>query len=106
MAANHNIITGPTNRQRNHEFCKRGPEHVQPLERGQHRNRRRNGAVAVNQSRAEQPDQNDDPPLVLLGAQQREQRHDATLAVIVDTHCQGNVFDRGDDDQCPQDQGQ
>jgi hypothetical protein len=41
---------------------------------------------------------------VRLGAQQRHQREDTAFAIIVDPHGDGDIFDRGDDHQGPEQQ--
>jgi hypothetical protein len=78
--------------------------HVQPLERGQHRDRRRHCAVAIDQRRAEQPDRHDHRALLLLDADQRHHSQDAALSRIVEAHGHHDVFDRGDDHQRPEHQ--
>jgi len=79
----------------------RGRRDFQPLERREHRDGRRDGAVAVDQGRAEQAHGNDGRPPFALDAQQRHQGEDAALAVVVDAHRDRHVFDRGDDDERP-----
>jgi hypothetical protein len=44
--------------------------------------------------------------MLFLHAEQRHQRQNATLPVIVDAHGEGDVFDRGDEEQRPQHQRQ
>jgi hypothetical protein len=78
----------------------------QSFERREHRDRRRDRAVPVNESRAEQAERHDPRSFLALNAQQRHQGEDAALAVIVDPHGDGDVFDTGDRDQRPHDQGQ
>ena len=82
--------------------------YLQPLDRAQYGNRRSDRPVAVKQGR---PDQADDDqsgaPFVGLcaaRADERQQREDAALAVIVGAHDEDRVFDRDDDDQRPEDQ--
>ena len=95
-------------RQRDHDASQLGSINLHPLDRAQHRNRRGDGAVAVEQRRPDQADHDHDgAPAVLSGAaraDQREQRQNAALAVIVGAHDQDRVFDRDDDDQRPEDQ--
>ena len=43
---------------------------------------------------------------MLLDPEQRHQRYDAALAVVVDPHGEIDVFDRHDEDEGPQDQRQ
>ena len=42
----------------------------------------------------------------MLDAEQRHQRQDAALAVIVGSHHYGDILDRGNDKECPRDQRQ
>ena len=74
----------------------------------EHRNRRGDRAVAVEQRGA---DQADDQQLRAPGSgsrvacvQQRQQGDDAAFAAVVRTQDQQRVFDRDDQDQRPQDQ--
>ena len=67
---------------------------VQSLERRQHRNRRRDGAITVDERGTEQPDRDDERPLVLLDRQQRHEGENAALAVVVDAHGDADVLDR------------
>ena len=76
------------------------------FERREHRNRRRDRAVAVNERRAEQANRDDQRPLTLLDAEQGHQRDDAAFAVVVDPHGDIDVLDRRDEEQRPQDQRQ
>jgi hypothetical protein len=80
--------------------------HLQAFERRQHRDRRRDGAVAIDQRRAEQTDGNDGGSLPLLHPQQRHQSQNAAFAVIVDAHGERDIFHAGDDEQRPQHQRQ
>ncbi len=76
------------------------------FQRGEHRNRRRDRAVAVDQRSAEQPCRHDRRTMHLLNSEQRHQRDDAALAVVVDAHGEIDVFDRRDHEEGPQDQRQ
>ena len=76
------------------------------FERRQHRNRRRDGAVAIDQRRAEQTRHDDRRTPHPFDAEQRHQGQDAALAVIVDAHRDEHVFDRRDDKQRPDHQRQ
>ena len=71
-------------------------------------NRRRDGAVAIEQGCPHKSDHHHDrTPPALLGAprtDQREQREDAALPAIVGAHDQDGVFDGNDNDQRPEDQ--
>ena len=93
-------------RRRQHIGLQARRDLLDALERRQHRDRRRDRAVAVNQRGAEQADGHDDRPLMLLDAEQRHQRDDAALAVVVDPHGEIDVFDGGDEEEGPQDQRQ
>ena len=84
-----------------HIGCEGRKRDVQPLQRREHRNRRRDRPVAVDQRRAEKTDRDDDGAMLSLHAKQRHQREDAALAVIVDAHRDGHVFDRRHHDQGP-----
>ena len=78
------------------------------FDRAQHRDGRRDDAVAVKQRRADQTDDQKGgaPDAVRCAPQveQRQQRHDAAFTVVVGAHDQDRVFERDDHDQCPQDQ--
>src|SRR5262249_16203259 len=76
-----------------------------PLKRRQYRYCRSDSTVAVNQSCTEQSGSDDCGPVLLLHSKQREERNDAALAVIVDTHREVDILDGGDNEQGPQDQG-
>ena len=77
---------------------------------GQHRDRRRDDAVSVEQRGAEQAErhQNHAPARVARGGSQDqcEQGHDAALAAIVRAHHEHHVLQRHDDDQRPGNQRQ
>ena len=95
-------------RQRDHDAPHLGRIDLQPLDRAQDRNRRRDRAVAVEQGGADEADHDHGrAPFVALGAaraDQREQRQNAAFAVVVGAHDEDRVFDRDDDDQRPEDQ--
>ena len=83
---------------------------LQPLDRAQDRNRRRDDPVAIEQRRADQP-RHHDPQIAPLAAvrraqHQRGQRQQAALAAIVGAHDDDDVFDRHDQDQRPENQRQ
>ena len=94
--------------QRHHDALELRRMDLQPLDGAEHRNRRRDGAVAVEQGGAEEADHHHrGAAATLLGASrtdQGEQRQDAAFAVVVGAHDQDSVFDRDDDDQRPEDQ--
>jgi hypothetical protein len=75
----------------------------EPFECRQHGNCRSDGAVTVNESRAEQSERHNRRPPLPLDAQHKGE--DAAFAVIVHPHRDGDVFDRGDHDQGPHDHG-
>ena len=77
-----------------------------PFERAQHRDRRRDGAVAIEQRRTENADRDDAGTLAMLDPEQRHQRENATLAVVVGAHDDRDVFDRRGDDERPHDERQ
>jgi hypothetical protein len=71
------------------------------LQRREHRNRRRDRPVAVDQRLAEKTERDDDRAMLALYAKQRHEREDAALTVIADAHRDGHVFDRRNHDQGP-----
>ena len=80
------------------------------LDRGQHRDRGGDHAVAEEQRGAEeaQRGQRHDGATTLRASaptpQQRDERHDAALAVVVGAHHQGHVGQRDDDHHRPENQ--
>ena len=78
---------------------------VQPFNRAEHGDRRRDHAVAVQQRRAEDAQQHE-RGLAAPGpfGQKRRQREDAPLALVVGPHHDHDVLDGDDDDQRVQDQ--
>ena len=85
-------------RRRHHVGAEAGRREGEPFERREHGNCRCDGAVTVNESRAEQSERDNRRPPLTLDAQQRHQGEDAAFAVIVDPHGDGDVFDAGDHD--------
>ena len=91
-----------------------GLEHVggdvDALQRAEHRDRRRDDPVAVDQRRAEQAGDDQGPTRVpacrcpILAGHQRHQGQDAALAMVVRAHHEDAVLDRDGDDQRPDDQ--
>jgi len=80
-----------------------------PFDGGQHRDGRRNDAVAVEQRRAEQPQQHQRARLsgiARVALHQRDQRHDAAFAIVIGAHDEGGVFHRHHQHQGPEDQRQ
>ena len=80
--------------------------HLEPLDRGEHRDRRRDHRVAEEHRGTEdaEPDQPPAQPPLAFGpaGDQRSEREDAALAVVVRTHDQHHVLERDDDDQRPE----
>jgi hypothetical protein len=94
MMTNQISMIGPNARRRDlfHAF-----------ERREHRDRRGYRPIAIDQRRAEQAGGDKDRSAPFLDAKQRHQCDDAAFAVVVDAHGEVDVFDRGDDEQRPQD---
>ena len=99
------IVTVIGTTKRVHRRCDR----LRPLHRGEHRDRRRDHAVAEEQGRAEHPEAREQelrPPrdpvadLADLG----DQRHDPALPVVVGAHHQADVLDGDDHRHRPEDQ--
>ena len=125
---NHRPITGPNSlptalvpnrwianstgehheRDRHHPRLERGRGHLEPFHRRQHRDRRCDHAVAVEQRGAEdaQRDQHrpTGPPWRQRALHERDQGHDAALALVVRAHDHRHVLDRHDDRDRPEDQ--
>ena len=76
------------------------------FERGEHRDCRGDRAIAVDERRAEEPHRDDDRPLMRLDAEQRHQGDDAAFAVVVHAHGEVDVFDRGDEEERPENERQ
>ncbi|SVK52354.1 Uncharacterised protein [Acinetobacter baumannii] len=93
-------------RRRQNIGLRRRKHDVQPFEGREHRDGRRDGAVAVNERGAEQAGEQHQRPGFSLADQQRHQRHDAALAAVADAHGEHGVFERSDDHQRPEDQRQ
>jgi hypothetical protein len=78
---------------------------LSPFEGAQHRDRRRDDAVAVDQRRSEQPhDDENAPAFGPVRAGHRHQRQNPAFAVIVGAHDEQAIFDGNGDDQGPEDQ--
>ena len=94
---------------RDHQVLQGLIDDLESLDRGQHRDRRGDHAVAEEQRGAEQPQHRqagrrlrpvpDRPP-----AQQGDQGHDAALAVVVDAHREQHIGDGDDQRHRPDDQ--
>src|SRR6185503_1313928 len=91
-----------------------GFEHVradaQALDRAQYRNRGRHDSIAVKQRRAEKAEADHHRPRPESRLRpvwnQRHQRQDAALALVIRAQDEDQVFDRDDEHQGPEDQGQ
>jgi hypothetical protein len=129
MTTNQAIMTGPNTRptaaaaalngkqdhddrrgDRHDPFGERRLDDFESLHRRQHRDRRCDHAVAEEQGRSEdaqhgEPDRDPAPTRDGEPTQQRDQRHDAALTVVVGTHGQQHVGDHHDDHYGPEDQG-
>jgi hypothetical protein len=81
---------------------------LEPLDRAQHRDRGRDHSVAIEQAGAEhtERDLRGSAPRASSSPwiEQREQRQDPALAVVVRPHDQQQVLERNDQDQRPEDQ--
>ena len=85
-----------------------GRRHVEPGHGRHHRDGRRQHAVAVEERRAEHADDDEAglPARLRHPVDQGNQRHDAALAVVVDSQDQEHVLQRDDHEQRPDDQRQ
>ena len=80
---------------------------LQPLDCAEDGNGRRDDAVAVQEARPENPQEDQRrPPEALARGQQRGQREDAAFALIVGAHHDGDVLDRDHQQQRIDDQRQ
>ena len=82
---------------------------LQALDRAEHRDRRGDHAVAVEQRRADDAQQDDEMAPFLAAARpegQGGQGQHAALAAVVGAHHEGDVFDRDDQRRRPEDQRQ
>ena len=81
---------------------------LEALHRRKHRDRRGDDAVAVEQRRAHdaEQDQNRNPGAVgdAVGRDQRQQRQDAAFAIVVGAQNEDDVFERDHRHQRPEDQ--
>ena len=82
--------------------------HVEALDGAEHRDGRRDDAVAVEQRRPEDADHDQPRALAfahdLDGRRQRRQREDAALAAVVGAQDEDAILDRDDEDQRPEDE--
>ena len=87
--------------------------HHESFDGTEHRDGRGDHAITVEQCGSEQPHSHHDraqagagPAGPGFGKGQGHQRQDAPLALVVRPHDENDVFDRNDEDQRPEDQGQ
>ncbi len=96
--------------ERDRQDVRRGPrgDDLQALDGGQHRDRRRDDAVAEEQRDSEDTEGHQSPfePGLVLHRLRRQgqQRHQAPLAMVVGPHDQGHVLDRDDHRQGPEEE--
>ena len=80
--------------------------HLKTLDRAEHRDRRCDDAVAVEQGRAEYAERHENAGLLHVattaGHDERSQGEDAALAPVVRPHHEHQVLHRDDDDQRPE----
>ena len=98
-------------RQRNHEGLRARRGDLEALHGAEHRDGRRDHAVAIKQSGAENPQRHQDrcrPSLAKRapGIEQGQQRQDAAFAPVVGAQHQRLVLERDDQDQRPEDERQ
>jgi hypothetical protein len=106
-------------RDRQHERSEGRCLHRQPFDRAQHRDGGRDHAVAIQQRRAEDAEQHQEWASRREGRRvarwrlipssrqhERGERQDASFAVVVGVHHDGDVLQRHDDDERPDDQRQ
>ena len=81
--------------------------HLETLNGREHRYGRCDHSVTVEKRRPEQPDENEQHRLAGatgLPHHQRRKRQDASLTIAVGTQHKGQVLDRDDEDQRPEDE--
>ncbi len=84
-----------------------GGDELDAFDCRQHRQRRRDHGVAVKQRTADNAEQDDGAAaLADRTLRQRHQRQCASLAMVIGAQQDHHVFQRDDDDQRPQDQGE
>ena len=89
-----------------HVSIEGGRHDLQSFQRREHRDRRRDGAVAIDQGGAEQANGHYGGALAAFHAEQRHQSENAAFAIVVDAHGDVHILDGRDDDQCPDHQRQ
>ncbi|MCY1173466.1 hypothetical protein D9M73_136260 [compost metagenome] len=93
---------------RHDEGLERTRHDIDTFERAEHRDGRRDDAVAIEQGRAEQAHDGQDfgGPFESVGADQRHQGKDSAFPMVVGAHDEQTIFDRNGDDQGPDEQRQ
>jgi hypothetical protein len=95
-------------RDRQHQRLEARIHDLEPFDRRQDRDRRRDHAVAVEQRGAEDAERHEQrlrrPAPCRLSLDQRDQRHDPALAVVVGAHDERHVLDRDDQRDRPEDE--
>jgi hypothetical protein len=94
-------------RDRQHQRVQARHRDLQAFHRGEHRDRRGDRAVAVEQRGAGDPKRDqrrrhDRAAAAPRGLQQRRQRHDAALAAVLGAHDERDVLDRHDEGDRPE----
>ena len=83
-----------------------GASTFKTLDGAQHRNRRRDRAIAVEKRRSDQAEHQNEGARAawwrIAGVEQGEHGHDAALAAVVSAQDQDGVFQRNDEDQGPE----
>src|SRR5205085_5108634 len=96
--------------ERQHQVLRLRRNHLQPFDGAQYGDRRSDYAIAVEKSRADQSERDDRLASERVGIasllleNEREQREDSALAVVVGAHDENDVLDADDDDQRPDDE--
>jgi hypothetical protein len=95
-------------RDRYDEFLECWRHQLEPLHGREHRDRRRDDAVSVQQRGAQDAEENDDRELGAIGnpigAHKREEREDAALALVVGAQDDDDIFQGHHHHECPEDQ--
>ncbi len=101
-----------TERDRHHERTEDRGRHLQPLDRAEDRDHRRDHAVGEQQRGSEQPEENEPAPAapatvaIRRRRDQGDQRHDPALAPVVGAHHEHQVLEDHDQGERPEDQRQ
>ena len=92
-------------RERYHEPLERRRDHLEAFDRRQHRQRRGDHGIAVEQRRADHAEQDDGEALAAERAMgERHQGKRAAFAVVVGAQQDDHIFDGDDEDQRPDDE--